>query len=347
MAVRIGLISSPWVPTPPTKYGGTELIVDLLARGLQRAGHDVTLIATGDSTCPVPTLSLADEPPEIMGDSIIEARHVLFAYESLADVDLVHDHTLLGPLLAASRRDTPIVTTNHGPFTPDTRPLFRDISARTALVAISASQARLAGRGIRIAKVIPHGLDVDAIPVGPGDGGYVVFLGRMTPEKGAHLAIDAARRAGVHIVVAAKCREPKEQEYFEREIATRLGPRAEFVGEVGGSEKWDLLGRATALLNPIRWPEPFGLVMAEALACGTPVVTCPVGAAPEIVDHGTTGFLCSTTAELDQAVLEATALDRAICRKAAVERHSVDRMVDDHVELYTRLVGEAELSESA
>ena len=225
------------MPTPPTTYGGTELIVDLLARGLQRAGHDVSLVATGDSTCPVPRLFLDAEPPEIMGDSIIEARHVLFAYESLTEVDVVHDHTLLGPLFASSQRDTPIVTTNHGPFTPHTKPLFRDIGQRSALVAISDSQARTAGRGIRIAKVIPHGIDVDAIPVGPGGGEYVLFLGRMTPEKGAHLAIDSARRAGVRIVVAAKCREPKEQEYFEREIAPRLGPRAEFVGEVGGAEK--------------------------------------------------------------------------------------------------------------
>jgi glycosyltransferase involved in cell wall biosynthesis len=342
--VRIGIIAPPWLPTPPTTYGGTELIVDLLARGLQDAGHDVTLVATGNSTCPVPTRFLDAEPPEIMGDSIIEARHVLFAYEALAGVDVIHDHTLLGPLFAASHRVAPIVTTNHGPFTPLTKPLFRDIGERTSLVAISVSQAHSAGRGIRIAKVIPHGIDVDAIPVGRGDGGYVLFLGRMTPEKGAHLAIDAARRAGVRIVVAAKCREPKEQQYFDRMIAPRLGPGAEFVGEVGGADKWELLGAATALVNPIRWSEPFGLVMAEALACGTPVVACPVGAAPEIVDHGLTGFLCSTTVELDQAVRDAETIDRAICRKVAADRHSMDRMVADHVELYSRLSAGAQLA---
>jgi len=190
---------------------------------------------------------------------------------------------------------------------------------------------------VPIAAVIHHGIDVKAVPVGAGDGGYVLFLGRMAPEKGAHVAIDAARAAGVPIRIAAKCREEAEIAYFETEIRPRLCADVTFEGEVGGAEKLELLGGAVALVNPIRWSEPFGLVMAEALAAGTPVITTPWGAAPEIVDDAVTGYVCRDRTELARRIGDAAELSRRACRKAAEGRFAVELMVENHVDLYTTL----------
>jgi len=341
--MRIGLIAPPWVPVPPTTYGGTELIVDLLARGLAAGGHEVVLWTTGDATCPVDRRWVHVRPPRPMSEAVPEAFHVLSAYEAMDDVDLVHDHTTLGPLLARQRPGLPVVATSHGPFTEQTRKLYAAAAGRVHLVAVSHAQALSAQPDVEVDAVIPHGLDVDAFPVGAGDGGYALFLGRMTPEKGVHVAIDAARRAGVPILVAAKCREDAEQAYFDEAVRPRLGPDAEYLGEVGGAEKLALLGGARVLVNPIRWPEPFGLVMAEALACGTPVVAGPHGAAPEIVAEGRTGFLCEGVEALAEAIHAAAGLDRSACRRDAEERLSVGRMVAEHEALYAALLAEGTL----
>lgn len=336
--VLIGLIAPPWLPTPPRRYGGTEQVVDLLARGLVAAGHEVLLFATGDSTCPVPRRSLFDTPAFPMCESVPEAAHVVAAYEALRHVDVIHDHTVLGPLIGAPTARVPVVVTNHGPFTTTTRPLFATAARHATVVAISNAHAATAMTDVPIGAVIHHGLDVDHIPVGEGRGGYVAFVGRMANEKGAHRAIDAARRLGIPIKIAAKCSEDAEVAYFEAMIRPRLGAGVEFLGEVGGDDKWDLMGNAMALVNPIEWDEPFGLVMAESLACGTPVVTMSWGAAPEIVDHGETGFVCDDESQLSRALASVDVIDRAHCRKAAVTRLSSSRMVSDHVSLYSSLL---------
>jgi glycosyltransferase involved in cell wall biosynthesis len=318
-------------------YGGPEQVVDVLARGLTAAGHEVRLFTTGDATCPVERRWVFDVPPSPMTQVTPEAFHVLAAYDALADVDVIHDHTSLGPLVAPAASCPPIVATNHGPFNEATRRIYRRAAERASIVAISASQADEAGPGVPIAAVIHHGIDVSAIPVGSGDGGYVLFLGRMAPEKGAHVAVDAARAAGVPIRLAAKCREDAEVAYFEREIRPRLCAEVTFEGEVGGDEKLELLGAAVALVNPISWSEPFGLVMAEALAAGTPVITTPFGAAPEIVDDAVTGYICRDRAELETRIADATTLSRRACRKAAEGRFAVELMVEHHLDLYRAL----------
>jgi glycosyltransferase involved in cell wall biosynthesis len=341
--LRIALVAPPWIPVPPDGYGGTEAVIDRLARGLRAAGHEVVLAAHPDSTCPVQvigTQALPEGTP--IGVAAFELRHAVEAYDCVDRLspDIIHDHTLAGPLLCRGRGHAPVVTTNHGPFDEHTISLYRAIGSAAPVIAISHSQAAMA-TGVRLAGVVHHGLDVEEIPVGEGRGDYFLCLGRMTPAKGIHTAIDVARRAGVRLLIAAKMREDAEREYFYSAVEPLLGADVEFVGEVGPQDKYRLLGGARALVNPIQWPEPFGMVMLEALACGTPVVSFAQGAAPEIVDDGVTGFLRHTPDEMVAALGRVDEIDRAACRQRAQEQFSTERMVDCHVEVYRRVLAQA------
>jgi len=333
--VRIAIIAPPWVSIPPRAYGGIEVVLDGLARALDRCGHEVLLFATGDSTCPVATgwaleraVGVANARPAT------ELHHVVNAYDWLAgEVDIVHDHTLVGPVYGQRFSSLPVVTTNHGPFESELADFYRAISDVVPVLAISHHQASTADR-TRVAGVIHHGVDVNQFPVGDGDGGYAAFVGRMSPDKGVHTAIAIARAADVPMKIAAKMDEPAERTYFTERVKPLLGGDIEFIGEVGGSDKLSLLGGACCLLNPIAWPEPFGMVMIEALACGTPVIATPLGAVPEIVDDGATGFVRAGVDELADALRRAGELDRVGCRTAAVTRFSSERMAADHVRFY-------------
>ena len=336
--MRVGIVAPPWIPVPPVAYGGTEFAIDTLARGLRDAGHDVVLVTTGDATCDVEKASYWDTPPVPMGSALGEIPHVLTAYDVLADCDVVHDHTLVGPLLAArAGGPCPVVTTNHGPFTPELLRLYEAVAENVPVIAISHAQ-RATAPHVPVARVIHHGVRPEDFPLGDGRGGYVLFLGRMAPEKGVHHAAMAASKAGVPLRIAAKMREPEEFAYFEEYVKPLLGPDVEYVGEVGAAERLELLGGAIALVNPICWPEPFGLVMIESLACGTPVVAYRNGATPEIVETGVTGFLCEDEADLAHAIANLDQLDRAACRESAETTFSAGRMVREHVELYEEVV---------
>jgi glycosyltransferase involved in cell wall biosynthesis len=337
--MRIGLIAPPGIPVPPPAYGGTESIVDRLARGLVRAGHEVLLAAAANSSCPVPLVGGTDEAAATApasADSITELRHVLRSYAAMTEVDVVHDHTLAGPLCGHAPAGTPVVTTAHGPFDATLGPVYRGMQG-VAFVAISHHQAATA-EGVWVAGVIHHGLDVDSVPVGRGNGGYASFLGRMSPEKGPREAALVARAAGVPLRMAAKLRDPAERDYFEAEVKPLLCSDVEFVGELGFAEKLELVGSSFALVNPMQWAEPFGLVMIEALATGTPVVATPVGSAPELVDDGVTGYLRRSRRSMAAALLDAAQLDRAACHAAAVRSFSSDRMVAEHLRLYASLL---------
>src|SRR4051812_3373762 len=341
--MRVGIIAPPWVPVPPPAYGGTESMLDRLARGLVSAGHDVLLAAPANSTCPVAQVPGTMEVPDeaaLTGDSVTEFGHVVTAYAAMGDMDVVHDHTLAGPLSRLSDGPVPVVTTNHGPFDSPLGPLYRAMDV--PVIAISEHQASLAD-GVNIAAVIHHGVDVGDIPVGPGSGGYASFLGRMSPDKGAREAALVARDAGVPLRMAAKLREPDEEEYFESQVKPLLSSDIEYVGELGHDDKVALVGDSFALLNPMQWPEPFGLVMIEALATGTPVVATPAGSAPEIIADGDTGYLRSDHEGLVDALLEAGRLDRDRCRSVAEQRFDTAHMVEDHVRLYRRLIDDREL----
>jgi glycosyltransferase involved in cell wall biosynthesis len=332
--MRIALIAPPWAPVPPGLYGGIESVVDVLARGFAAAGHDVLLFTTGDSTCPVPRLSALPEAEGMrIGMAVPEVRHVLAAYEAVEGYDVVHDHSIVGPVLAADRGDRRVVTTVHGAFNDELAAVYRHIGGRVPIVAISHSQ-RAAVPDLPVARVI-HAAD---FPVGAGEGGYVLFLGRIAPDKGARRAILAARAAGVPLLLAGKMREVWEREYFDERVRPLLGPDVEYLGEVPHERKLELLAGARALLFPIRWPEPFGLVMIEALACGTPILAFPEGAAPEVVEHGVTGFLCEDEDDMASAILKADLLDRASCRATVEGYFSTERMVREHLELFEEVL---------
>lgn len=338
--MRIALIAGPWLPVPPAAYGGTEAVIDRLARGFVAAGHEVVLFTTGDSTCAVPRAWVRERSAiERIGQSHVELHHLMHAYDAVGDADVVHDHTLLGPMYAEGRCDAPVVTTNHGPFSGELDEIYARVAGagHARVVAISHDQASRSSAPI--SAVIHHGLEVDEFPVGSGAGGYALFLGRFSPDKGAREAVLAAREAGLPLVLAAKMREPEEVEYFHDQVEPLLCDTVRYVGEVGLERKVELLAGACALVNPIRWPEPFGLVMIEALACGTPVVACRVGSAPEIVEDGVTGFLCDSADELASALAQVGELERAACRKAVAGHFSAERMVHEHLDLYGGLLG--------
>jgi glycosyltransferase involved in cell wall biosynthesis len=336
--MRIALIAPPWTPVPPALYGGIELVVDRLARGFAAAGHDVLLFTTGDSTCPVPRKWVLERAEgERIGMAVPEIRHVMAAYDEVAGADVVHDHTVVGPVYAERFPDLAVVTTVHGPLNDELADIYGRIGNRVPVVAVSHAQCRAAPH-VPIARVIHHGIDAADFPFGSGDGGYALFLGRLSPDKGAHRAIEVARKAGVRLLIAGKMREVWEREYFASQVEPHLGPDVEYLGEVPHEEKLQLLTGARALLFPIRWNEPFGLVMLEAMACGTPVLAFPEGAAPEVVDHGRTGFLCDDEAAMAEALQRVDEIDRRACREAVEGYFSTARMVREHLELFEELL---------
>ncbi|MEU8900037.1 glycosyltransferase family 4 protein [Nocardia sp. NPDC048505] len=337
--MKIGLVVPPWVPVPPPAYGGTEAVVGNLAIGLARLGHDVHLFTVGESTCPVRRSYLFEHPTAQIGVGEAELMHVLHAYEALSDVDIIHDHTSLGPFIGASAGGPPVVVTNHGPFTPMRQDMFRAMAEQQAhIVAISQAQQRAAGDKVPIDAVIHHGIDLDAYRYGPGDGGYVVFVGRMNPEKGVHRAVQVARLARRKLLLITKIREPEERAYYQERVRPLMAPDDPEPREEPLDRRVELVRHADALINPIGWPEPFGLVMAEALACGTPVLAFPNGAAPEIVEDGRTGFLCRDIWDMADALERVGTIDRRVCRTAAERRFSLLRMARDHERLYRRIL---------
>jgi glycosyltransferase involved in cell wall biosynthesis len=337
--MRIGLIAPPWIPVPPPAYGGTEAVIDNLARGLTALGHDVRLFTVGESTCPVPRQWLYRSPVEPMGDPFQETAHVLAAYQALADADIIHDHTELGPLLAGRRGipHPPVVTTVHGPVIPRNRRTLAETARHASIVAISRAHARSFG-DIPVAAVIHHGIDLDVYTPGPGTGGYLLFTGRMSPDKGVHHAVRVARRAGWPLVITAKIREQAERAYFDQQVRPLLGPEDDMLAEQPLAARAALMGNAAALLNPITWPEPFGLVMAESLAAATPVLAFPNGAAPEIIDHGRTGYLCQGEDDMTAAATHVSQIDRRQCRVAAEQRFCMARMAADYDRLYRAIL---------
>jgi glycosyltransferase involved in cell wall biosynthesis len=336
--MRIGLIAPPWLPVPPTAYGGIEAVLDTLALALQATGHDVVLAASGDSTCPV--RRVPGFPPSdvtTVGASLEALQHAVVAYAALADTEIIHDHTVVGPFLAERPPPAPIVTTVHGPFTPGMLAVYRAMPPEVSIVAVSHRQAATA-EGLTLDRVIHHGIRTGDVPMGSGRGGFACFVGRMHPSKGVREAIAVSREAALPLRIAAKMREQGEREYFDQFISPLLGPDIEYLGELNTRDKYELLGESVALVNPIQWEEPFGMVMIEALAAGTPVITTSRGSAPEIVDDGSTGFFGTDVRSLADALRRVGELDRQRCREAAEDRFSAERMAAEHVRLYSDLI---------
>jgi glycosyltransferase involved in cell wall biosynthesis len=298
----------------------------------------VLLFATGDSTCPVPRKWVLEHAEgQRIGFSIPELRHVMGAYDAVGGFDIVHDHTVLGPVYAQQTASPPVVTTIHGELNGELRDLYGHVAQYVPVIAVSHAQRKPAPE-LPIARVIHHGIDASDFPFGSGAGGYCLFLGRLSPDKGAARAAHVAHKAGVPLLLAGKMREAWERDYFDAEVAPLLSDEIRYLGEVEHEHKLELLAGARALLFPIRWNEPFGLVMIEALACGTPVLAFPEGAAPEVVEDGRTGFLCHDEAQMVDALGQLDSIDRAACRAAVEGYFSTERMVREHLDLFEDIV---------
>lgn len=337
------MVAPVWFPVPPRGYGGIELVVALLADGLAARGHDVTLFASGGSQSAARVVSpLAEAPdPALLGNPWYDAFHAFTAYLYDLDTtfDVVHDHAgIVGPVLGAlvsKLTGQPVVHTLHGPWTPEVKLLYRSLARHIQLVAISEAQMAASG-GIPHAATVYNGIDLAQYPLRTDKEQRLVYIGRANPDKGPAEAIQVARRAGLPITLILKRSEPPEQAYFAAAIEPLLGDDIEVLEGVSHALKIHELGRASALVFPIRWSEPFGLVMAEAMACGTPVVTTNWGAAPEVVADGLTGFRRDTTEDLAEALRHIGDLDPSACRARVQERFSAEAMVAGYEAVYAR-----------
>lgn len=338
--MKIAQIAPLTEAVPPTLYGGTERVVSWITEELVAMGHDVTLFASGDS---VTTARLeAMWPRALRLDGTVRDPNALHmamveqVYRRAGDFDIMHFHLDYYPFSLMSRQPTPFVTTLHGRLDlPEHQPLFNTFSA-IPVVSISDAQRRPVPNANWV-ETVHHGLPVDLLKPKPVEPGYLAFLGRISPEKRLDRAIRIAQRCGIPLKVAAKI-DRADEDYFEEQIRPLIGgPGVEFIGEIGDAQKSDFLSGAHALLVPIDWPEPFGLVMIEAMACGTPVIAYNRGSVPEVVENGVTGFVVEDEISAAGAVRDLRSLSRETIRKRFEERFTSRRMAEQYLALYRRL----------
>jgi glycosyltransferase involved in cell wall biosynthesis len=341
-ALRVAVLSPPWIPVPPPGYGGIEVVLDLLCRALVGRGVDVTLFAAPGSRSEATVVSPLDEPhPGEIEHSLYESDHVSRAFE-LVDAgapggrpyDVVHDNCGFAAVAMADRVETPLVHTLHGPLEdPCIHSFYDHHGHKVTAVALSEAQAGQAPDGLVVEAVIPNPIDVAAWPLVGEKDDFLLWIGRMTAGKGPQRALEVARRCHSKLVLAGPV-QPGQEEFFQTEVEPHLdSSRVSYVGEVGGRRKVELFARAKALLMPIRWPEPFGMVMVEALATGTPVIAFPEGSAPEIVEDGRSGFLVEDEEEMAAAVQRVASIDPWDCRESA-QRFDCDRVAAEYEEVY-------------
>jgi glycosyltransferase involved in cell wall biosynthesis len=351
MALRIAQLAPPFETVPPTTYGGTERVVSTLTEELVRRGHDVTLFASGDSQTSarlipiVPGALWRADPPS--NDFVAYQGQIYRSIlREINDFDVVHSHLDHHGFPLAQIAERTVVTTIHGSVEVSWLVHKYRAFAELPLVSISNAQREPLATANWIATV-PNGIDVDTFTFNASPGGYLAFLGRISPDKGVDVAIRVARQVGVPIKIAARPPLPfsndpevqRDRVYFEQTVAPLLEePGVELIGEIGGADKDRFLGQALALLFPIRWREPFGLVMPESLACGTPVVAFGAGSVPEGIEHGVTGFIGHTESDLVHAVARLGDIDRHRCRAEAERRFSPAAMVAAYEQVYQRLL---------
>jgi glycosyltransferase involved in cell wall biosynthesis len=340
--MRIAEVSPPWLAVPPRGYGGVEWVVALLADGLVEHGHEVTLFATGDSRtkAALEYVFEAAPGPKFINSIWHDIVHSLHVYRDVSRFDVIHEHTVWSGLVAASLIDVPVVHTLHGPFSAEMRQLYERVADRVWFVAISQNQ-RSHMPELRYAGVVYNGIDTSLYPFRAEKEDFVLFLGRVTPDKGPVRAAEAARAAGVRLVMALKIASPEEEEYWRNEVEPRLPEGTTILPEIPLEKKVDLLSRARAVLFPIDWEEPFGLVMTEAMACGTPVIATPRGSVPEVIADGETGFIVPVE-EYAEAAVESIhrlgTIDPRACRAWVEKRFSKESMVAGYEAVFERAV---------
>ena len=347
--MRIAQVSPLHESVPPRGYGGTERVVAYLTEELVRMGHDVTLFASGDSQTsarlvPIVARSLRTDPLSVdaLAHHIVMVEHVL---RSAASFDIVHFHIDYMHFPLSRRLALPNVTTLHGRLDiPDLQPLYDEFSDMP-VVSISNAQRKPLLQANWVGTV-PHGLPNDLFPLQHAPDGYLLFLGRISREKRVDRAIEIAIRSHRKLRIAAKV-DRVDASYYRKTIEPLIRhPLVEWVGEVNDEEKDEFLGNASALLFPIDWPEPFGLTMIEALACGTPVIAWQHGSVSEVLEQGVTGFLCDDVGAAVRAVNQLDRLSRARCRQEFERRFTAERMARDYVAIYERLAGTGERAAS-
>jgi glycosyltransferase involved in cell wall biosynthesis len=332
------MVAPPWFDLPPSGYGGIEAMVYWLVQGLVERGHDVTVISGGEDRSDARTRrTYPDAPSARLGQALPEVVHAVMAERHLInlELDLVHDHSLVGPIMSPKRL-VPTVITAHGPVEGELYEYYRALGPEVGMVAISEHQRKLAP-DLNWVGTVHNAIPVDEYPFRADKEDFCLFLGRVNHEKAPDLAIRAARAAGRRILLAAKCSEPEEKRYFEERVQPLLGPDAEWLGQADNEEKQDLLARAYALVFPIQWNEPFGIVMVEAMACGTPVVALRGGSVAEVVADGVTGFVRDDLDELPEAIERAGELDPEARRRHVAERFDVPVMVDGYEAVYRQV----------
>jgi glycosyltransferase involved in cell wall biosynthesis len=343
--VRIAQLCPPWLAVPPKGYGGIEWVVALLADGLAEAGHEVTLFATGDSETEANLEFVYDVAPgsKAINDIVLDTTHTLFSLRDARErFDVLHVHTPFSALAAAVETGVPTVHTLHGSFTPEMERLYSYVADRAWFVAISEAQKRF-NESLRYGGVVYNGIDMDLYTLRQEKEDFVLFLGRGAPEKGWLRAIEAAKLAGEHLVSAVKIAHWAEEEEWEQRIKPALPSDFEVMGEISQEEKVDLLRRAKAVLFPIDWPEPFGLVMTEAMACGTPVIGTPRGSVPEVIVDGETGWIVDVEGYAEQAaerLRHLSEIDPFACRDRVQRLFSKEAMVAGYERVFERAIAE-------
>ena len=339
--MNIAQVAPLYESVPPKLYGGTERVVSYLTEELVRQGHAVTLFASGDSQTSARLVPSSARALRLNSDCVDPLPHHFVMLEKVfqeaEDFDIVHFHCDYLHFPWSRRHAVPHVTTLHGRLDlPDLVPLYREFS-EVPVISISNAQ-RSPLPWLNWQRTVYHGLPTDLYRFHPAQGKYLGFLGRICPEKGVDYAIEIAKRAGIELRIAAKVDRVDEQ-YFKEVIQPLLDhPLVRFVGEIADQDKDEFLGNALALLAPINWPEPFGIALIEAMACGTPVIAFGRGSVPEVVDHCQSGFIVQTTEEAISAIGKLHLLNRHACRQTFERRFTASRMAADYIALYSRLV---------
>jgi glycosyltransferase involved in cell wall biosynthesis len=345
--MRIAILSPVWFAVPPSGYGGIEWVVSLLADGLVDGGHEVTLFASGDSLTKADLAFVFETAPsELIGKSMPELRHALACFERAGEFDVINDHAGPASIPLGGLVETPVLHTAHGPLDGEPGRIYEGLgrlAPDVGLISISLNQRRPQPE-LNWAGNCPNALDLQLYPCKPHRGDYLLFLGRMSPDKGAHRAIWVARETGLPLKLAGKMQDPKEERYFHELVEPHLDDEIEYLGEVTHGEKVELLQNARVTLFPIEWEEPFGLVMIESMACGTPVIATRHGAVPEVIEDGLCGIIVDDYREMPAALERADSLDPLECRRYVEERYAPQRMVEDYLRVYEAAVERASAS---
>ncbi|MFA5801093.1 MAG: glycosyltransferase family 4 protein [Thermoleophilia bacterium] len=338
--MKIAMLAPPWIKIPPAGYGGIEWVVYYLTNELVERGHDVTLFASGDSETKAGLVSIFPEQlPDRIGETLYDVRQTADCLLRADEFDIIHDHSGFTAVPFATLIKTPVVHTLHGPFSEDVCSYYRQFGNSAHYVAISEYQ-RSCCPNIQYAGTVYNPIDISSWPFVEKEdkGDYLLAFGRLCADKGFHTAIEVAKRTGQKLVIAGAIQH-QSRDYYETVIRPHIdGEQISFVGEVSLTEKWNLFSKAKAFLFPIQWPEPFGLVMIEAMATGTPVISFPEGAAPEVVVDGVTGFMVKNVDEMVAALDRIGEIDAKACRQHVQDKFSVSRCTDGYERVYEKVL---------